>query len=398
MFPSPLDRLGLELRRLESLYLGSVLAFEGARDSVHAQIADAGDRATKPVQADWTHYPDHVVAGSLYELRAKYRSQYPRYLRETLFVRVISALEVFLIDTVRRVLQARKDLFPGDAPAAFAVGEILFAPSLTRLHSRLINRECRTLHSQGFTKVAEYFRNRVTIDVLAYPEYPQLLERHDRRHLLVHRLGKTDEAYRRRHSSLRKAVTVDEPYFLDTIQLVTLFTKRLDKAAAELASAPGTTATSGSAPSTIRLRLELLQVGAAAYLASDFTFFVGEDLIALRDILKSQARDGSTYDLVLAGDPAHVRAYCKLIKGLAKKTLLSILEQKLLGGVRGVGRPKIPLPMLVQLAKRLPGLPWPRGIHKQLAADLNLPRQEVFRALLYIQEQPELRSLVGSGA
>jgi hypothetical protein len=54
--------------------------------------------------------PEVKIAGNHYELLQRLKSQFPRYVRETIFVRLVTTLEVFLVDLAREILMSRIDL------------------------------------------------------------------------------------------------------------------------------------------------------------------------------------------------------------------------------------------------------------------------------------------------
>src|SRR5204862_1595218 len=91
----------------------------------------------------------HELLRGAHNFLHKVKTQFPRYLREAIFVRLISALEVFLIDSVRDIFLARRDLFYSADKVEFAVSEVLSADSISQVWTKVINRELRKLHGRG---------------------------------------------------------------------------------------------------------------------------------------------------------------------------------------------------------------------------------------------------------
>lgn len=138
-------------------------------------------------------------------------------LRAILFVRLVSVLEAYLIDTVRWLFLHRKDLFHKDETLELQYRELLAARSLNQLFGKLIERECRRLQNRGFAEMRKYFQKRFAIDfaMAGTPSvFPVLEEMHERRHLLVHRLGRTDDIYRRAYKTREARLSVPEDYLL----------------------------------------------------------------------------------------------------------------------------------------------------------------------------------------
>jgi hypothetical protein len=134
----------------------------------------------------------------------------PRTLRETIFVRLVSALEVFLTDIVREVYAGRRDLLESDTHIELSYRYLSSLRSTSDLITFLVDRDCRALTSGGFKKTTKYYRERLGIDIGGLSHFNSLSEIHERRHLLVHRLGFTDEQYRHMYGSDRRRVSIDD--------------------------------------------------------------------------------------------------------------------------------------------------------------------------------------------
>jgi hypothetical protein len=137
-------------------------------------------------------------------------------LRELIMVRVISALETFLTDLIRDVFVVTKAPFMDKSVMIQMTQEELIANSTpTQILNRVINKETRKLTSGGFNEFIKYYRKRFDIDLSSLlPGYKVLNEYHDRRHILVHRLGRTDEAYRKKYSTDEKRLRVEADYLV----------------------------------------------------------------------------------------------------------------------------------------------------------------------------------------
>jgi hypothetical protein len=93
--------------------------------------------------------------------------------------------------------------------------DILSAKSTTEIFNKIINKELRRLSSGGFSEIVKYYKKTLLIDIAEIKPKREIIEEyHQRRHLLVHRLGKTDQFYRDRYNFSEPNITV-EKYYLE---------------------------------------------------------------------------------------------------------------------------------------------------------------------------------------
>jgi hypothetical protein len=107
---TPLRNLEAEIARLRGLYRTSVLSYGRTQRELRKEMYAEGYDRDVPVLAD-PNDPDSVIANNAYAFLNRMNSQFPRYLRETIFVRLISALEVFIVNVTRELFLHRRDMF-----------------------------------------------------------------------------------------------------------------------------------------------------------------------------------------------------------------------------------------------------------------------------------------------
>jgi hypothetical protein len=331
-----------ELNRLRSLYLVATYAFHSTSRNLRANIKTGTEDAKQPITARHSSLGEVEIAPNAYALWRRLDKQYPRYLREALFVRLISSFEVFLVQSIREVFLVRRDLFHSDKRLDISYQELLSAKDITTLWSRVIKRETRSLHNQGFPEIVKYYNRYLCIDFNDLSISTRSLnELHDRRHLIVHRLGKTDEYYRHAYNIKKKQILLDEDYFLLALQQIeTAVTELVQWIIALLEGKPSP---SHSLKNPFRLEIEMKSCDAEArcLLRDDFHFFAGEDLVSLQAIRTDFAGDDNQMRLILEGEKDHLSAYKKLLKQSAKKGHLSIVgirRQKFKGYVSTGGQ------------------------------------------------------------
>ncbi len=317
----------MELQRIRSLYIASTYAFHITSRHLHKNTKHGSNEALNPVSILHKNLGEIEIAPNAYAFWRRLDSQYPRYLRESLFVRLISAFEVFLILSIQDVFLARRDLFHSDKRFLLSDGELLSAKNITSLWSRIIKKETRYLHSQGFAGIMKYYNRYLNIDFNSLSISTRSLnELHDRRHLLVHRLGKTDECYRHTYNTNRKTVTVDEDFFLMAINHIQCVVEELQILIVGLIEKKLTRSRAWKTPFKLEIELVICDDEGQSLLQDDFYFFAGEDLVSLNTIQSSISGDDNKLKLILEGEKSHLSEYKKLLKQSDKKGHLVLMQ------------------------------------------------------------------------
>ena len=370
-----------ELQGLTQFLEGTLFAY----DQTEEVLRYMSRRHRSSPQATGTH--DLVLLTPVrYKSGNTFHCDIRRHLRELLFIRIVSALEVYLVDTVRDTFVVTKVPFmtlPGQI--TFAPGELLSMDSTSQLFSKLINTECRKLTSGGFSVITTFYQNRLHCDISSVPPGLTAMEEyHDRRHLLVHRRGKIDPQYRHKYACEARQLTVSADYissclhdfaqFVDGLQLQ--LNKWREPRTAITATLP-----------------ELRQTFAITHdpveeppvLLPSFQFLVQDNLFSMRDILaqKHTTTDGQC-ELTLAGTAKAVRVYARILKGHANAGRITVQLITTEQHPRTTSQPKadgkahrkahLPIEDVVvdQIGQILPPQPWPKGIHKVVAQKLGI--------------------------
>lgn len=210
----------LEVRRLEKLYDNSIYAYRVTRDSIYESIKSHQIDYNDPVVFN-SFDGNEFKIGNAQSTAHNYRLQHPRYLRELIFIRLISALEIFLIDSLKDSLTSEKRMLEtlGDKELDFKLGEILAFKNLSQLINKYVTKEARSLQSQGYEAIKKYYTKVLKVDFGASGVSSKDIERyHQERHLLVHNSGKTDEKYRHDYNTEAKSLDISEGYLVQVRQ------------------------------------------------------------------------------------------------------------------------------------------------------------------------------------
>jgi len=207
----------LELSRLHKLYDNSINAYQIAREVIYAKIKSGELRPDEEMNFesyDGTKFRIARAQSSAHNLRI----QYPRFLRELIFVRLISALEIFLVDSIKESFLINKKLLKPENDDLLKVSEneFLSYSSIDEALEKYIERKCRNLHGQGYEELRKFYFKNLNIDFAKSKlGVSKITMYHDQRHLLVHNLGRTDTQYKHKYSTESKLIKIEESYFLE---------------------------------------------------------------------------------------------------------------------------------------------------------------------------------------
>ncbi len=387
------QKLEVEVSRLRDLYLISQSAYMEMARLMKSQIrqGEIDPNITWHLNGENS---DSTTSTNPYVFIRRIQSQYSRYLRETIFVRLISALEVYSIDVVRDLFLHRQDLFHSNTRIEISQREILSLKTVTELWTKLLNQDLRKLQNQGFREVVKFYDRQLGIDLGRSPVSIKLLqEMHDRRHLLVHRLGNVDEQYRHSYNVSIKNLSVPEDYLLGSMTSILSFAEYIWAEVMRLAE-NSQTKTSQSNFQIEEITVQTVSPDGAKLINSEYHFFAEDRIVALSDILTSNTFIGEKNVLTLSGPAPLVKAYIKRIKQAIRKGDLILHERELRQIPWKKVKCNLPDTIIEQIARSLPPKPWPKGVHKEIATSLGISNTQASAAIDLILETPKFVSLM----
>ncbi|WKL00528.1 hypothetical protein Q0F98_26320 [Paenibacillus amylolyticus] len=146
-------------------------------------------------------------------------------------IRIISILENFLMDVVKTCFYHDKTCFHEPKQTIeFQISEFL-SKDMHELEEKFIDGKIGNLHCQGFNEVKKYFKKTFNIEFNNFNVSIESQSRnikdiqkiHDTRHLLVHRLGRTDEKFKREYNYDKKRIVLSEEDVLIYLQIIDEF-------------------------------------------------------------------------------------------------------------------------------------------------------------------------------
>jgi len=378
------------MNRIEHQYNASIYSYQCTYDQVNSGKFDPDLNNFEVLSESDSEKKD--IFRSYKKLKATYKNKLPKELSELIFVRVISILEVFLISQVRELFLLRKDLFHSEEKIGVVRGELLNTNSITELWSKLIERELRKLQNQSLKDKAKYFRKYLGIEFSRSPSYPAPLEViHDKRHLIVHRLGKTDLQFRKKYGLEVRTIQIAKEDLNDAFSNVRAFGAFIFENAERLV----TDGTCIKHNYEAALTVKILKAGVENVFDNDFKFIDDDKLVWCSDFIETTSRSESEVTVVMKGDKSLITSYIRLIRKLHNGRSIQIIEIYNNPNPISLQGRKLSNGEIAELATHMPERPWRKDIHKRIAVIKGTSNSVISKALKGILDNPELVSRIG---
>lgn len=315
-------------RRLITLYNAILYSFELASKKVKdiIYVDSQGIDLKSKIYLDNNEDENYLIAGNMYELSNKYKKGYIKQIDSILLIRLISMLEVFLIETIKEIFRIRKDMFQTEKIIEISYSELFATKNISDLWGKTISKDCRNLHSRGFLAITKYYKNNFNICFSEYENFSTICKAHEIRHLIVHRMGKTDEQYRKTYSETVKELSIDKDEFINIAKNVQNFTTFVKNKCTDLIIQKPTVVKNEDIIE-MNIRFSILNDEECKMLIADnYSFFYEDQLILLKNILKSKNKTSSMVELKLVGQKNYLHRYFIYLKRANKKGYMEILD------------------------------------------------------------------------
>nr|WP_297767931.1 Ig-like domain-containing protein [uncultured Butyrivibrio sp.] len=308
--------------------------------------------------------------------------------KELALIRSISALEIFLVDSVQEVFNSNKTPFMENGKIEWPVGELLSCEDISLLHEKYIRGKCRNLHSGGFEEIQKYYKKVFATDFSTYctqidgKSYglPFITQYHQRRHLIVHRLGKTDEQYRKKYNTGELTIRLNEEDLSAFFQVLNSFGGFIERhLSSYILTEPK--------QNVVEIVFEIVDDSVAECIEPAYEIKIKKDhTIPLSMILKSKEElFNDVYKVVLNGSFQYMRRYYKKLQkfesaGKIKGLQISCVSQE----QKQRKHKQYPWNEVEMVIALLPERPWKKNIHKEIARHLGWSNNKVSGIIDYI--------------
>lgn len=362
-----------ELLVLERFYFATKYSYEETENVINFI------RNNKLKFAKETDFGLTVGKPNPFSVKKRARTTRRNIILEIIYVRIVSALEVLLVDLIRDVFILTKEPFKRqDIKHQFSQGELLSLDSTTSILNMIINKECRKLSSGGYNDIVKYYKRHFNIEIGSFhPGNKRMEEIHDRRHLLVHKLGKTDKAYRKKYNTTSTSVFINEEYLLETISDLRSFSSLLKNQLDYRLNNDFNKATKKESLSkkTRVIELHHPENYEFEFLSIDYEFWAGDEYCKSNSIIKKIEKVGlETTKLEVVGEVQVLKSFLRLIRRRCKKNGFEFKEKGLSNNNNngGFSQKLLDEELILKIKSELPEQPWEKGIHKLIATKLNI--------------------------
>ncbi|NQU67600.1 MAG: hypothetical protein HQ510_06625 [Candidatus Marinimicrobia bacterium] len=314
-------------------------------------------------------------------------------LNQQTLVRAISALEVFLIDIFRDIFIITKNPFKDNSKIHnYTQSQLLSIKSKSDLFNQIINKECRKLSSGGFKEIIKAYKIMLKIDIISIPPGKlKMTEYHDIRHMIVHKLGRTDFQFRKKYNITNKGgISIDSEYLTDCIIDIKAFANLTHELVSNrLRELTTSSIAQSSIDRHLKCHIEILESDLDLdFLNNEFEFWVNDEFEVLKNILSSKTvLSENEFELILDGTCRQIRAYYSKLKFFQQKKIIKIRIIENVDINESINRAErkrksyIDEDTLELILQQLPEQPWVSGIHKKVAEKLKLKNKVVSTAI-----------------
>lgn len=306
-------------------------------------------------------------------------------LSEIVFIRVISGLEVYMKDSILEIFRKNKLPFKNlKKDLKFDYNELLSFKSTADIVNKLIRTELREVKNGGISELVRYYNNTFGLEInIDSPEFKKLLKYHDQRHILVHRLGKTDEVYRKKYGSNIFTISIDEDYLMTCINDFNAFGNEVEELIdLKFKDEYYRIQQSKKPEKQIRFSVEILK-GKPEIFNFNYEFWIDEQPVMFGNILRDREDiDTKKFIISIAGKNREIENYIKIVDSFASRNKIKV--EYLLKKKKQL--PPLSRETLIKIKEHLPPMPWEIKVIDEISLALNLSKRDVIRGLIYFNK------------
>ncbi|WP_281228295.1 hypothetical protein [Flavobacterium aquiphilum] len=367
-----------EINRLLAFYKATIYAYEQTDELLWKWRKN---------KSEFIELGLNVKQPTFYKHKKRAKIENRKNLSETVYVRIVSALEVFLVDLIRDIFIDTKEPFKKqDIMIQFTQAELLSIHSPADIFNKIINKECRKLTSGGFNDIIKYYKKHFDIDLSSFaPGKSKMEEYHERRHILVHRLGRTDQQYRVKYKTKSQTISIDETYLIDCVKDFKDFSElvftqvkyklknglKSDKIKEKIVEAKN------------KITIEILK-DEIKYFEPNFEFWGGDEFSMFSNILDTKRQiETNKFEIQISGTERQINAFIRIIKkGVIHKQIKAEFHKYRVPKPETISEPRfLDEKIILTIKEKLPPQPWETGVHKKVASELGISNKLVSIAI-----------------
>lgn len=314
-------------------------------------------------------------------------------LRELMFVRLVSALESFLVDAIKDVFVLTKTPFMDGSEVVFHKNELLANGGAARIYQKIIDKETRAISSGGFIDFAKYYKKKFDIDFSQIrPGIAEMVMYHDIRNLIVHRLGFTDNFYRRKYKTDQKKISMHQELFDNFLSDVEFFSKEVSGRVARYIE--NVAVDEQTKRSKMIVDLHFLNNEQPVFLDKNYEYWADDEYVLVSDVLqRTEVTSEGRVRFYFDGSDRAMRYMHRFLKREQRKFRLSMQEVSINFAFEK-GIKFVPEDVVQKIKSKLPVQPWVKGVHKQVAQDLGISAKIVSSAITILISRGDFKNQI----
>ncbi|MFB5588482.1 hypothetical protein ACE41I_17470 [Bacillus cereus] len=209
-----------EWQRLKRIYHVTMYSYEETLKRVE-------DEAQSGVlhRSDYIYYKEELIARSYRELNRNLEFRFANMTRESLFIRLVSLLELYFNDSLTELSSKTFDPFKSQDEKTYKVGQLLSLSDVKSIQNEIIQNQVRSIVLGGFDKIKRFYNSKIDIDFTKSGVAIKDIETiYSNRNLIVHAGGVIDEVYIRKYGNedmiVGKRLEITEEFFLTSLETV----------------------------------------------------------------------------------------------------------------------------------------------------------------------------------
>lgn len=367
-----------ELKRLREFYLATIYAYNQTDYFLTLKRKHSEDLMNLDIKIE--QQPNFYR-----KKKSNLTSTNEKNLSEIVFIRVISALEVYMKDSILEIFRKNKLPFKNlKKDLKFDYNELLSFKSTADIINKLIKTELKEVKNGGISELVRYYNNTFDINInITSPEFKKLLKYHDQRHILVHRLGKTDDIYRKKYESNDLSLSIDEDYLMNCINEFNTFGNQIEELLnVKFKDEYYKIQQSKKPEKQIRFSVEILK-GKPEIFNFNYEFWIDEQPVMFGNILRDREDiDTKKFIISVAGKNREIENYIEIVDNFASKNKIKV--EYLIKKKKQL--PLLSKEILFKIKEQLPPIPWGIDIIDKISNELGFSKRDVVRGLIYFNK------------
>jgi hypothetical protein len=210
-----------EWSRVKKIYYVTMFSYEETISRVNDEL-----RKNLVTEKDKFHYKNELISRSPFELTKNLSDRYGNMLRESLFVRLISIMELYFNDVLLELSEITFNPFKTEGTKEYKVVDLLNFNDIKEMQKEIIQNKVRGVVLGGYKEISKFLRQKLNINIAnSNLDETKIKELYVRRNLLVHAGGYIDDFYydnfiQNENQSVGKRLNVTEDYFITSLELV----------------------------------------------------------------------------------------------------------------------------------------------------------------------------------